>query len=44
LSSEDMTEVWAARISDYLASGETVVAWCEGMRLPRTNSTIGCVR
>jgi transposase-like protein len=24
-----MSEVWAARISDYRASGERVAAWCE---------------
>jgi len=29
LSFEDMTEVWAARIGDYRASGERVAAWCE---------------
>jgi len=29
LSRTGMAEEWAARIDDYRASGETVVAWCE---------------
>lgn len=29
MSSEDMAELWAARIKDYQASGERVAAWCE---------------
>lgn len=29
MSSEDMAELWAARIKDYRASGERVAAWCE---------------
>jgi len=29
LSSEDMTELWTARVKDYQTSGERVAAWCE---------------
>lgn len=29
MSTEDMGELWAARIKDYRASGERVAAWCE---------------